>query len=243
MTPPLFLLEKIPATGDDLLLAGDEGHHAARVVRVGVGEQVLISDGAGVLLRCTVQRVSGGDVHLRIDERTRAPEPTPRLVAVQALPKGERAELAVEMMTELGVDEIVPWEASRSVTRWAGARGDKALARWRRTARTAAKQCRRPRIPTVADLASTKDVCRLLSGGTGLVLHEDAPARLASAALPADADVVLVIGPEGGVAPDELDAFAAAGAVPVLLGESVLRTSTAGAAALAVLSLRLGRWG
>ena len=168
--------------------------------------------------------------------------PDPRLVVVQALPKGDRAELAVETMTELGVDEIVPWSAARSITRWDGPRGQKALDRWRRTAREAAKQSRRAWVPAVAELAGTAAVVERLAGAAALVLHEAATATLAGADLPTSGELIVVVGPEGGISDDELDRFAAAGATPVRLGDPVLRTSTAGAAALAALSLRLGRW-
>ncbi len=242
MTPPLFLLAEIPP-GDELYLVGDEGHHAARVLRVRPGEPVLVADGAGLLLHCAVAGVTGDGVALRIDTREWVPVMQPRLVVVQALAKGERAELAVEMMTELGVDEIVPWAAARSVVQWHGARGEKALGRWRSTARAAAKQSRRPRIPAVAALASTADACdRARRAAAALVLHEDADVALAVAELPLVGDVLLVVGPEGGVAPEEIETLTAAGARSVRLGAPVLRTSTAGGAALAALSVRLGRW-
>lgn len=246
MTPPLFLLDPIPALSDggELLLSGDEGHHAARVRRIRPGEAVLVADGRGTLLRCTVRAVDGENVRLQVTGRELVPEGQPRLVVVQALPKGERAELAVETMTELGVDVVVPWPASRSVTQWHGARGEKALAKWRRTAAEAAKQSRRARVPEVTGPASTKDVAALLDAAAlGLVLHEDADAPLRAVALPLVGDVVVVVGPEGGISPDELDTFAAAGGTPVRLGDTVLRTSTAGAAAVSALSLLLDRWG
>jgi 16S rRNA (uracil1498-N3)-methyltransferase len=166
--------------------------------------------------------------------------PDPRLVVVQALPKGERAELAVELLTELGADEIVPWAAARSVVQWTGERAAKALTRWRRVAAEAAKQSRRPWVPVVAELANTSEVAARARGA--LVLHEGAALALTGAVLPVGCDIILVVGPEGGITADELAAFTAAGAVPVRLGEPVLRTSTAGAAALAVLSVRIGRW-
>lgn len=242
MTPPLFLLDDIPG-GDELYLAGDEGHHAARVKRVGIGETVHVANGAGVLLRCVVRGVTADGVRLAIRSRELVPAPQPRIVIVQALPKGDRGELAVEVMTELGADAIVPWAAGRSITQWQGARGERALARWQRTAREAAKQSRQPRVPQIGGLASTKDVsARLHAAATALVLHEDATAPLAAVPLPLVGDVLVVVGPEGGVAPDELDAFAAAGATAVRFGDAVVRTSTAGAAALAALSMRLGRW-
>jgi 16S rRNA (uracil1498-N3)-methyltransferase len=241
MTPPLFLLDALP-NGEDVELGGDEGRHAARVRRLTVGEQLLLGDGRGALLECTVTAVLPGGLKLTVKSRSMVAEPDPRLVVVQALPKGDRAELAVETMTELGVDEIVPWSASRSIAQWHGPRGEKALERWRRTAREAAKQSRRAWVPSIAERASTAAVAERLAGATGLVLHEAATTTLAGASLPPSGDVVVVVGPEGGVSDDELARFAAAGATAVRLGDPVLRTSTAGAAALAALSLRLGRW-
>jgi 16S rRNA (uracil1498-N3)-methyltransferase len=241
MTPPLFLVDALPA-GPTIDLTGDEGRHAARVRRLTVGESVSIGDGRGTLAQCRVAAVRADGLTLEITSRRLVRQADPRLVAVQALPKGERAELAVETMTELGVDEIVPWSAARSIVQWHGARGEKALDRWRRTATEAAKQSRRAWVPAVSPLASTADVAARLAAGCALVLHEAAATALASVALPASGEVVVVVGPEGGISDDELDRFTAAGATAVRLGNPVLRTSTAGAAALAALSLRLGRW-
>lgn len=242
MTPPLFLVDELPS-GDLVSLHGEEGRHAARVKRLAVGEAVLVSDGHGGVLSCSVAAVTPAGLSLDVVERRTVARSVPRFVAVQALPKGDRAELAVEVLTELGADEIVPWAAARSIARWLGPRGDRALEKWRRTAREATKQSRRAWLPQISPLASSADVAARLSGATGLVLHEDAPTSLAAVELVADRDVVVVVGPEGGIAADELEDFIAVGAVPVKLGEPVLRTSTAGAAALAVLSARLGRWG
>jgi len=242
MTAPLFLVEELPPAGE-LHLSGDEGRHAARVKRLGVGEAVLVSDGRGAVFECVVASVVADGLLLTIERRRTVPAPRPRVVAVQALPKGDRGELAVEVLTELGADEIVPWAASRSIVQWHGARGDKALEKWRRTAREAAKQSRRAWVPHIAGLATTDDVARRLCGTVGLVLHQSASDPLASAELPDAGEVVVVIGPEGGISAEELAAFCAVGARAVRLGDPVLRTSTAGAAALAVLSTRLGRWG
>jgi 16S rRNA (uracil1498-N3)-methyltransferase len=239
VTPPLFLVDRLP-DGGSFVLGGDEGRHAARVRRLAAGEDVLVSDGLGGLLACTVAEVVAEGLRLTVVSASTVAVPRPRLVVVQALPKGDRAELAVEVLTELGVDEIVPWSASRSITRWDGPRGAKALDKWRRTAREAAKQSRRPRLPIVHDLASTAQVAARLAAG--FVLHEDAAAPLSSVALPDADELVLVVGPEGGVSPDELAEFSTAGATAVRLGDQVMRTSTAGAAALAVVSVRLGRW-
>jgi 16S rRNA (uracil1498-N3)-methyltransferase len=243
MTAALFLLNRIPEA-DEFELTGDEGRHAARARRLTVGESFMVGDGRGELVDCVVTAVLADGLRLQVTSRRTVPVSDPRLVVVQALPKGDRGELAVETMTELGVDEIVPWSASRSIAQWQGARGEKALDRWRRTAREAAKQSRRAWVPSLEPLASTVAVADRLGGGaTALVLHETAKTPLATAELPSTGEVIVVVGPEGGISDEELDRFTAAGAVPVRLGDPVLRTSTAGAAALGALSLRLGRWG
>lgn len=238
-TPPLFLLDPLPR-GDVIVLDGDEGRHAVRVKRTRHGETVLIGDGRGTLASCVVEAVGADRLTARVVDRRVVPAPDPRVVVVQALPKGERAELAVELLTELGADEIVPWAAARSVVRWSAERTAKALTRWQRIATEAAKQSRRARVPVVAELAGTCEVAARAEGA--LVLHEGAAVALTGATLPSSCDIILVVGPEGGIAADELAAFTAAGAIAVRLGEPVLRTSTAGAAALAALSVRIGRW-
>jgi 16S rRNA (uracil1498-N3)-methyltransferase len=235
----LFLVPSLPA-GDRVRLDGPEGRHAADVARLRAGERLLLSDGAGALATCSVVAAAKGALDLRVLDRVAVPPPSPRLVVVQALPKGDRADLAVQAMTEVGVDEIVPWPAARSIVRWQGDRGTKALEKWRATAREAAKQSRRAHLPVVSEPASTGALVPRLAGA--LVLHEEATVPLATADLP-DTEIVLVVGPEGGIAPEELDAFTAAGATAVRLGPTVLRTSTAGVAALAVLNARTGRWG
>ncbi|MGH8962715.1 MAG: 16S rRNA (uracil(1498)-N(3))-methyltransferase [Jatrophihabitantaceae bacterium] len=240
-TPPLFFIDGVPLV-DVVLLTGDEGRHAGQVLRVRPGEGVWLSDGRGALLECTVKDTRPDGVVLRVDARTDVPRPRPQLTVVQALPKGDRGELAVTVMTELGVDAIVPWQASRSITQWTGPRGERSLDKWRRSAREAAKQSRRPHVPVFAPLMSTADVASGLAGPAMLVLHESADESLAACELPGGDEVVLVVGPEGGIAEDESAAFTAAGARTVRMGAPVMRTSTAGAAALAALSVRLGRW-
>jgi 16S rRNA (uracil1498-N3)-methyltransferase len=164
------------------------------------------------------------------------------VVLVQALAKGDRGELAVELATEVGVDEVVPWSAARCVVKWEGERGAKALARWRSTAREATKQSRRSWLPVVHEPHSTAQVVERARTGTLLVLHESAEQPLADIDLPASGDVLLVVGPEGGLTEEELEALATAGVVPVRLGRSVLRTSTAGAAGISVVSALTSRW-
>ena len=238
-TRPVFLVPALP-DGAEAVLDGAEGHHAATVRRLRAGEALVLSDGAGGVADCTVTAVGPDSLRLAVTGVRRLPPPDPRFVLVQALAKGDRGELAVELAVELGVDEVVPWAAARSVARWEGARGERSLERWRATARAAAKQSRRARVPEVTAPATTRQVAARVAGG--LVLHESAAAGIADVPLPAGGDLVLVVGPEGGVDDAELAAFAAAGATAVRLGPEVLRTSTAGAAALAVLALRTGRW-
>jgi 16S rRNA (uracil1498-N3)-methyltransferase len=245
MTPPLFLVPDLGSAGpgDALLLTGDEARHLAVVKRIGVGEAVLLADGLGALADAVVEAVDRDAVRLRITNRSSAPEPALRFVVVQALPKGDRGELAVELMTELGVDELVPWSAARSISQWRGDKAERGVAKWRRTAAEASKQSRRSRIPRVRELASTGMVAdRLQAAELGLVLHEDAEQPIDLAALPATGEVVVVIGPEGGIDPVELARFETCGAQRVRLGAEVMRSSTAGGAALAVLSVAAGRW-
>ncbi|HWH00095.1 MAG TPA: 16S rRNA (uracil(1498)-N(3))-methyltransferase [Pilimelia sp.] len=244
MSEPLFLVGELPP-GETYTLDGPEGHHAATVARLRVGERLRLADGRGGTAAARVTAVGRGGLTVAVTDRRYAAAPDPRLVVVQGLPKGDRGELAVQAMTEVGVDEIVPWAAARSVTRWRGERGHRARRKWAATVREAAKQARRPWLPTVGgdpDVDTAGVVSRLGPAAAAFALHEAATDRLAAAPLPAAGDIVLVVGPEGGIADAELDAFVAAGATPVRLGAEVLRTSTAGVAALAVLSARLGRW-
>jgi 16S rRNA (uracil1498-N3)-methyltransferase len=246
MTLPLFLLEPgrldRAAPGDPLVLDGAEGRHAATVRRIRAGEAVLVADGRGRCARAEVVEAGDGRLSLVLREVVVEPEPSQRLVLVQALAKGDRDEDAVEAATELGVDEVVPWQASRSVVVWRGARGEKSARKWVHVAEAAAKQSRRSRVPVVAPLVTTAALARRVAGaGAAYVLHEEATVPLAGRPLPGAGDVLVVVGPEGGIAAEELDLLQGAGAVPVRLGTTVLRSSTAGPAALAVLSAQ-GRW-
>ena len=245
MTAPVFVVEHFDAGGGGrYVLDGPEGRHAVSVKRLRAGEDVVLTDGAGRWADCVVLDTEGKDrLILQLDSVSEEPAEQPRVTVVQALPKGDRGELAVETMTETGVDRIVPWAASRCITQWKGDRGVKALGKWRATAREAGKQSRRVRFPEVAEAATTKQVAALLAGADfAAVLHESGDEPLATAELPSTGDIVLVVGPEGGVAPEELALFEEAGAQAYRLGRSVLRTSTAGTAAAAVLLARTGRW-
>ena len=231
------------AAGSAVEVTGDEAHHAVAVRRLRVGEQVVLTDGCGRSVTGAVASTGKRVFSVTVDRVEGAPSPEPELVVVQALPKGDRGELAVEMLTEIGAARIVPWAASRSVAVWKGERAVKSLARWRSTAREAAKQARRSWFPEVSELASTADVERLLAtAALGVVLHEEASVSLASLTVPAAGPVVVVVGPEGGLSPEEVAAFVAAGATSVRLGAEVLRTSTAGVAAAAALLAQTPRW-
>ena len=238
---PLFLLDEVP-DGDELVVDGAEGRHAVGVLRLAEGEKVRVSDGRGLLVEGSVLTAAGSALRVQVLARHDVPAPEPEFVLVQALPKGDRGPLAVDLATELGVDRIVPWTAARCVTRWREDRVDKGLAKWRAAARAATKQARRPRVPEVTEPMSTRQVIGLLGEiDLALVLHEQARRPLAAVDVPARGSVAVIVGPEGGITDGEVVAFRAAGAQSVRLGPEVLRSSTAGAAALAALSART-RW-
>ena len=246
MTLPLFLVDPAELTGaregSALVLEGAEGRHAATVRRIGAGEQVLLADGAGSKVTCEVVGAGNAQLELRVVEVDLEPEPDPRFVLVQALAKGDRDDQAIEAATELGVDEVVPWQAARCIVQWRGERGDKARRKWESTVLAATKQSRRARRPVVSGLATTTSLAARISGAAAAyVLHEEATQTLASQAVPITGEVLVVVGPEGGITPEEVAALQAAGAVAVRLGHTVLRSSSAGPAALAVLSAA-ARW-
>jgi len=266
VTAPLYL---VPAgrldglvPGSPVELDGDEARHAVTVRRTRVGEHVDLADGAGLRAACVVTAVETGGRQARLVAEVvgvaAVPVRLPRLVLVQALAKGGRDELAVETATELGVDAVLPWQADRSVVVWAAERGERSRQRWVATAQAAAKQSRRAVLPVVEPVRDTaalvaRVVAVVARRGAVLVLHEQAITAMADAELPGvtvlgDAavegttEVLVVVGPEGGITDDEVVALTGAGAVAVRLGPEVLRSSSAGPAALAVLSARLGRW-
>lgn len=230
--------------GDAVVLTGAEAHHAAAVRRVRVGEQVTVGDGRGFWLEGECEAVSPKEVVVRVDSRRFVEPPHPRVVLVQALAKGDRDELAVQSATELGVDAIVPWQAARSISRWDAAKAVKGVARWQSIAREAAKQAHRAWLPEVEDPVTTAELASRAAISLVLVLEPtaDEPLTALEAIAAERGDILLVVGPEGGIAPEELERLQRAGARTVRLGDTVLRTSTAGPAALAVVSAALGRW-
>jgi 16S rRNA (uracil1498-N3)-methyltransferase len=230
--------------GGELVLDGDEGRHAAVVRRIRPGELIDVADGHGLVARCRVDAAERDRLQLTVQALTEVGARLPQLVLVQALAKGGRDEAAVETATEYGVDAVIPWQAERCVVQWSGDRGERSRRRWETTAVAAAKQSRRARVPVVEAAVSTGELAgRQRDGELLLVLHEDAEQPLSSLPLPERATaLLLLVGPEGGISGHELAQLTSAGATAVRLGPEVLRASSAGPAALAVLSVRLGRW-
>lgn len=235
--------------GANMTVAGAEGRHAVAVRRLGVGEGVDVSDGAGTRAVGTVSRAEGSVLEAVVDTVVHEERPPFRLVLVQALAKGDRDELAAETATELGVDAVVPWQAERSIVRWKGERAQKALAKWRSVVLAAAKQARRAWVPDVEPAVDGGRLAeRIAQARLAVVLHEEASESLTGILQGMDSEdgegeILFIVGPEGGISPTELERFVQAGARLALLGPHVLRSSTAGPAALALAGEHLGRWG
>jgi 16S rRNA (uracil1498-N3)-methyltransferase len=241
----VFYVDALPEVGDIAVVDGDEGFHAANVRRIRSGEELDLSDGAGGFAHCVVEDVGKGRLLARVVQRLTVDRPTPTVTVVQALPKSDRSELAIELATEAGADAFIAWQASRCVARWDGvARMEKGLRRWRAVARAAARQSRRPYIPSVSGVVSTAELVRRVRDDAAkvLVLHESATVLLAELRLSQANSLMLVVGPEGGIADEEIAALVDAGAEPVRLGPTVLRTSTAAAVALGALGVLTPRW-
>lgn len=229
------------AVGETIELTGAEAKHAASVRRVKAGEQVTIGNGRGLWAEGSVVSTTPSLVQIGISHVQHVPRPRNLLTIVQALAKGDRDELAVQTATELGVDAVVPWQAERSVSRWVGPKAVKGVARWQTIVREAAKQAHRAWIPIVTDSVAIGGIEQLAADARVLILDPWTDNPLSAIEID-DRDIVLVVGPEGGISPAERARLEAAGAESVRLGDTVLRTSSAGPAAIAVLSAKLGRW-
>jgi 16S rRNA (uracil1498-N3)-methyltransferase len=241
--PPVFYADRTALQRDVVFLSGAEGRHAAAARRLRPGERADVGDGAGLVAECVVTAHGPGGLELAVRARREVPRPDPVITVVQAIPKGDRGELAVEELTEIGVDRIVPWTATRCVPVWRAERGARSLAKWRVTAREAAKQSRRAWIPEVTEAASGAGVAQVIAkAACAIMLEPGAADHLGSVRPPESGDLVLIVGPEGGITGEESAAFQAAGAMARGLGPTVLRTSTAGTVAAAVLLSRTGRW-
>jgi 16S rRNA (uracil1498-N3)-methyltransferase len=244
----LFYVDELPEVGGLAVVDGDEGFHAANVRRIRPGEELDLGDGAGTVAQCVIEDAAKGRLTARVLSRRTVDPPRPQVTVVQALPKSDRSELAVELATEAGADAFLAWQSERCVARWDGsARVDKGLRRWRAVARSAARQSRRPYVPAVTSLVTTPELVATVGTATAdgavvLVLHESATLPLAKVPLVQARSLMLVVGPEGGISDDEVAALSAAGATVVLLGPTVLRTSTAAAVALGALGVLTRRW-
>ena len=244
MTAPYFLVATEAVDSDTLVVGGAEGRHAVTVKRMQPGEAVMVGDGAGRVGHGVVLSVAGKDeLIVSITSRSTVARSEPQVMVIQALPKGDRGETAVETMTEVGVDVIVPWAASRCITSWKGERAQRSLAKWRTTARESAKQSRRAYLPELAPLASTTEVAQLVSSaGIALVLHESGHLPIGSIDIPRAGTIVIVVGPEGGVTEAELAELTSAGGLATVMGPAVMRTSTAGTVAAGIVLAGTDRW-
>lgn len=240
MSLPVFL-HPGPFEGR-VLLSGPEGRHAVSVKRIQAGERILLIDGRGHFAQVLVTATKGKDeLEGEVEERGVDKQPRPTVTVVQALPKAERSELAVDLATQAGADAIVPWQAERCVARWVGPKAAKGVAKWEAAATAAAKQSRRARIPQISEPVSTSQLVELLAGKTALVLHEDSAVPLREVDLDVE-ELVLIVGPEGGIGPEELTRLSDAGARAVKLGPEVLRTASAAMVALSAIGVLTGRW-
>ena len=227
--------------GERVIVGGAEARHAVTVSRIAAGESIAVGNGAGLTVTGTVVSAEHTEFVVEVETVVETPPASPAIWLVQALAKGDRDEQAVQQATELGVDGVIPWSAQRSIVKWEGAKVRKGHERWSAIVREASKQSVRPWVPEVGDLASLS-VLVALAKVTRMLLLEPTAELALSALEPDDRDVVLVVGPEGGIAPSELSRLEAAGATAVRIGDTILRTSTAGPAAVAVLNARIGRW-
>lgn len=242
MVEPLFRFDGKPVVGSEVVLAGPEGHHAASVRRMRVGEAIALTNGADTHSRGVVTAVASKEITLRIDSVEHLSKPALTFGLVQALAKGDRDELAIQAATELGCLSIRPWQAERSVSRWDESKRIKGQDRWQTIAAEAAKQALRPLFPEVRPLVTSKQLAALIPEEIFLILDPTASISLEQWQAPVSGSVQIVVGPEGGISENELAAFEAAGAVRVHLGSGILRTSTAGMAAISYLAGRSGLW-
>ncbi len=244
----LYIADDLTATavGAAVTLRGPEARHAAGVSRLRVGESILVTNGCGLMLTCSATAVAKDEVSLIVESVVEVIAQTPQITLVQALAKGDRDERAIEMATELGISAIVPWQAARSISRWEGEKAVKGRDRWQSIVREASKQSIRAWVPSVAPVTTTTALVSACSTDFTLVLDPSGSLSLTEAsraALESQAQTIsIVVGPEGGMAPEEVAALSGAGAQIVGLGSNILRTSTAGPSALAVLNELLARW-
>jgi 16S rRNA (uracil1498-N3)-methyltransferase len=237
----LFLVDKLEDS-NLIEVSGDEAHHAIKVLRTSVGEEILISDGTGNWVRACVEYIEKKTFTAKVLERGFQPEKSPRLIVVQGLPKSDRVKDAIEILVESGVDVIIPWQADRSISKWQ----KDSLTKWQSVAEAATKQSRRFRKPEIIDGLSLSQLLEIESENSAvLVMHESATTKLSEVVTSKFAgmsEIVIVIGPEGGISDSELELLQSTGAHIVGLGPEVFRSAHAGGAALSAVSALIGRW-
>ncbi|MEO0060950.1 MAG: hypothetical protein RL343_568 [Actinomycetota bacterium] len=225
-------------------LTGPEAKHAVSVRRMRVGEAIQLTDKAGLRVRGLVDSIVGNNLHVRVSSVEQDPTPQIQITLIQALAKGDRDELAVQAATELGVVGVIPWEADRSVSRWIGLKEAKGVDRWQSIVTEAAKQSLSSWHPVVAAPIKSVQVADLVEAfDLILVLDPTAATGMGVQSMPKSGRIALVVGPEGGISEPELEALQKAGAVRVNLGAPILRTSTAGIAAISGILALTGQWG
>ena len=237
----LFLVDKLESS-QSIEVAGDEAHHAIKVLRIKLGEEILVSDGAGNWVRAVVENIEKKTFMAKVLERGFQEEKFPRLIVVQGLPKSDRVKDAIEILVESGVDLIIPWQADRSISKWQ----KDSLDKWQSAAVAATKQSRRFRKPEIVDGLSLSQLLEIESENSAfLVMHESATTKLSEVVTSKFAgmsEIIIVIGPEGGISDSELALLEGAGAHIVGLGPEVFRSAHAGGAALSAVSALIGRW-
>ena len=235
MVEPLFFQAELkPAS--KVTLTGEEAKHAVSVRRMRIGEAIAVTNGLGLKVRGTVSALEKNTLTLEVSETIQDVEPDLKFVLVQALAKGDRDELAIQAATELGVFEVIPWQASRSVSIWEGKKRETGRARWQQIVLEAAKQSLRSFVPKVHEVQSTAELAKSLSSfEMAILLDLSGTKSLKDLKLPSEGRIAIIVGPEGGISSEELDKLATAEVVN--LGSNVLRTSTAGPAVLAALTL------
>lgn len=240
MVEPMFRAAIPDPTIKTFLLESNEGKHAANVRRMRAGEPIQVANGSGLRLRGTVSKVANSTVEIEVVSIEQESPPSLEITLVQALAKGDRDELAIQAATELGVMKVIPWQAENSVSIWDAAKAVKARMRWESIVVEASKQALRSFDPQVLGLHTSSQLVKSLSGQV-LVLDPTAPMAIGNMNK-IDPEVSIIVGPEGGISKAELAAFEDAGFQRIRLGEEILRTSTAGLAAISALSLIGGLW-
>lgn len=233
----LFFVEDLPThIGSIYEFDNEDAHHAVRVLRMAAGEVFMLADGTGAWSQVKAFAVKKKSIEVEVIASGFQEALPTTITVVQALPKSDRAKEAIELLTEAGVDRIVPWAASRSI--------GKASDKFSVTAREASKQSRRLRIPEVTDIATTAQICEAIAlSDLAIVFHESTDMKLSDCVSSHNvAHLLIIIGPEGGITPTEIEEFKAAGAKVALMGRPIVRSAHAGIAAVAAVSALLKVW-